>query len=211
MVACAALGRGLPEGVSIDALSASTRRTAVELVKRQINDAAQLGATTAYLIPPADDQGACLPAFAEVCWLLAEHAGERMVRLCLEPIPGRLLADSAQVLQFLDEADHGNLGMLLDVGHCLISAEDPASIVRQAGSRLTYVHLDDNDGQNDLHWPLLTGRLTETILLHLGQALRESGYQGAVALELKPGKADPIAALHQSQQIAQRLLGLPGS
>lgn len=207
LVACASLGRDLPEGVSLDALSVTSRKTAVELVKRQINDAAQLGATTAYLVPPADDRGACLPAFAEECSLLADHAAGRMVRLCVEAIPGRLLSSSAEALRFLDEADHVNLGLLLDVGHCLISGEDPAEIVHRAGSRLTYVHLDDNDGANDVHWPLLTGRLTEKTLRQLGQALREYGYQGAMALELKPGNGDPIEALRQSREIAYRLLG----
>ena len=60
LVACASLGRNLPEGVSLDALSVTSRRAAVEVVKQQINDAAQLGATTAYLIPPLDDRGALL-------------------------------------------------------------------------------------------------------------------------------------------------------
>ncbi len=178
LVACASLGRDLPEGISLDALAVSSRRPAVDLVKRQINDAAQLGATTAYLIPPADDRGACLPAFAEVCCLLADHAASRMVRLCLEPIPGRLLSDSTQVLAFLDEADHANLGLLLDVGHCQISGEEPAEVVRRAGSRLTYVHLDDNDGQNDLHWSLLHGRLTEATLVALGQASANAATRG---------------------------------
>jgi len=206
LVACASLGRDLPEGVSLDALSVTSRRTAVELAKRQINDAAQLGATTAYLIPPSDDRGACLTAFAEVCCLLADHAASRMMKVCLEPIPGRFVSDSAQALAFLDEAGHSNLGLLLDVGHCQISGEESAEVVRRAGSRLTYVHLDDNDGQNDLHWPLLRGRLTEATLIALGQALRECGYTGAVALELKPDYADALAALQESKEIAERLL-----
>ncbi len=210
LVACAALGRDLPQGISLDALAVASRRTAVELVKQQINDSAQLGVTTAYLIPPLDDSRACLTAFAEVCCLLAEHAAGRMVRLCLEPIPGRLLADSTRVLAFLEEAGHPNLGLLLDVGHCLISQEEPAEVVQRAGSRLRYVHLDDNDGQNDLHWPLLHGRLTEAPMLRLAQALRQGDYAGAVALELKPEYGDPIEALRESKAIAARLLASGG-
>ena len=205
-VACASLGRDLSAGLSLDALSVTTRRAAIEEVKRQLNDAATLGATCAYLVPPLDDRGACLPAFAEVCGLLAEHAAGRMIRLCLEPIPGRLLPDTHAMLAFLEEADHSNLGLLLDVGHCLISGEDPAAMVRLARDRLAYVHLDDNDGVGDLHWPLLTGRLTEDHLRQLGQALRQIGYRGGISLELSPKNPDPEEALRRSKAIAEQWL-----
>jgi hypothetical protein len=50
--------------------------------------------------------------------------------------------------------------------------------------------------------------LTELTLRVLGKALGEHGYRGAVSLELKPGNADPVAALRESKEIAERLLGL---
>jgi sugar phosphate isomerase/epimerase len=205
-VVCAALGRDLPAGESLDALSLSSRRAALEQVKRQINDAALLGATCAYLVSPADDQGACLPAYTEVCCLLADHAASRMMRLCLEPIPGRRFHDAASMLAFLKEADHPNLGLLLDVGHCLISGEEPAEMVRQAGERLAYVHLDDNDGVGDLHWPLLTGRLTPDHLRRLKRALDETGYTGGLALELNPSNPEPEEALRRSKALAEEYL-----
>ena len=205
-VGCVALGRDLSPGVSLDALSATTRRHALEEVKRQLTDAAALGATCAYLTPPVDDQGACVPAYTEVCCLLADHAASRMIEVCVEPIPGRLLPDCGAMLRFLEDADHPNLGLLLDVGHCLISGEDPADMARQAGPRLAYVHLDDNDGVNDVHWPLLTGRLTEEQLRQLGLALHAIGYDRGIALELKPGDLDPREALRRSKDIAEKWL-----
>jgi sugar phosphate isomerase/epimerase len=205
-VGCASLGRALAAGVSLDALSVTARRAALEEIKRQLNDAAILGATCAYLPPPLDDRGACLPAFAEGCCLLAEHAASRMIQLCLEPIPGRLLSDAGSMLTFLDEAGHANLGLLLDVGHCLISGENPAEVVRRAGPRLAYVHLDDNDGVGDLHWSLLTGRLTEDHLRRLGEALREIDYHGGMALELNPANPDSEEALRRSKGITEQWL-----
>jgi sugar phosphate isomerase/epimerase len=205
LVSCGALGRALPDGISLDALSLQRRREAVHLVKRQINDLALLGATCAYLIPPADDQGACLQAYAEACSLLAEHAAERMVRLALEPIPGRLLGNAAGVLALLEDIDHPNLGLLLDVGHCLISGEEPAEVARLAGARLAYVHVDDNDGVQDLHWPLLTGRLQYHQLQQLFAVLTQIAYRGGLALELTPGVGDAEAALYGSKQLLARL------
>ena len=44
-----------------------------------------------------------------------------------------------------------------------MSGEDPEAVIANAGDRLGYVHLDDNDGLSDLHWSLLEGVMTEEI------------------------------------------------
>jgi sugar phosphate isomerase/epimerase len=97
--------------------------------------------------------------------------------------------------------------LLLDVGHCLIAGEDAAAAARDAGPLLGYVHLDDNDGAGDLHWPLLTGRLTEARLAGLAAALRETGYRGGLSLELKAPPTGRGEALRRSKEIAERIFG----
>ena len=112
-------------------------------------------------------------------------------------------------MAWLERVGHGNLALLLDVGHCLISREDPADVIGRACPRLGYVHLDDNDGAGDLHWPLLTGRLTERVLQATLAALAASGYRGALALELHPENPDPVGALGSGweKMAAERLKG----
>ena len=56
---------------------------------------------------------------------------------------------AAATLAWLSKVDHDNLFLLLDLGHCLISDEDPTQVIAQAGRRLGYVHLDDNDGAGE--------------------------------------------------------------
>jgi sugar phosphate isomerase/epimerase len=209
LVSCAAVGRGLPPGCSLDAESAQDRRTAVDQVRRQIADAARLGATHCYLVPGQDAGAAALTRFTEACVLLADFAGGRMVRLCVEHVPGRALPTVAAALAWLDTAGHANLALLLDVGHCLISGEDPARAADRAGDRLGYVHLDDNDGVNDLHRPLLAGRLTEDMLDAFFSALRRLPYDGAVCLELNPQNPDPVAALREGKALLERRVSGP--
>src|SRR5207237_8978079 len=98
------------------------------------------------------------------------------------------------------------VSLLLDVGHCLISGEDAGAVTRWAGPRLGYVHLDDNDGMNDLHQPLFTGRLTREGLEQLLRALGELGYDGRLAFEFSPQLADPVAALREGQRELQSLM-----
>jgi D-psicose/D-tagatose/L-ribulose 3-epimerase len=146
--------------------------------------------------------------FAEGCALLAAYAAGCMVRLCVEHVPGRALPTAAVTLDWLERLGHPRLGLLLDVGHCLISNEDAAAVVRRAGDRLGYVHLDDNDGVGDLHWPLFTGHLTEQQLADTMRALQTIGYRGALALELNPANADPVAALRDGKRVMERILGM---
>jgi sugar phosphate isomerase/epimerase len=205
LVSCMALGRNLPAGHTFDAADVGLRRAALESLQRQVADAARLGATTAYLIPGTLADETALTCFADGCTLLADYAAARMIRLCVEHVPGRALPTAARTLDWLEQVGHAQLGLLLDVGHCLISGEDAASVVRRAGARLGYVHLDDNDGVGDLHWPLLTGRLTLAQLGELVTALRTIGYHGALSLELNPANAEPLDALREGKARMERI------
>lgn len=206
LVCCLALGRHLPEGHTLDAADVSVRRDTLALLQLQVADAARLGATTAYLIPGLDSSVTGRLYFGEGCALLADYAASRKIRLCVEHVPSRALPTAARTLDWLEQLGHPSLGLLLDVGHCLLSGEEAASVVQQAGERLGYVHLDDNDGAGDLHWPLLTGRLTEPQLGDTMRALQAIGYRGALALELNPLNADPFAALRDGKQIVERMI-----
>ena len=203
LVRCAAVGRGLPDGCALDAADAGLRREALERMQRQLADAARLGATCIYVVSGIDGGAVGLAYFAEACGLLADYAAGRMVRLCVEPIPGRALPDAAAALAWLRQAAHPNLGLLLDVGHCLLAGEDAAAAARAAGPLLAYVHLDDNDGAADLHWPLLSGRLTAAQLAELAAALRDIDFSGGLSLELKASAVERAEAWRRSKEIAE--------
>jgi sugar phosphate isomerase/epimerase len=201
LVACVAVGRGLPGGVTLDAADVTVRRQAVAQVEQQIQGAAQLGASRCYVVPGHDASRSGLIHFADACAVLADFAAARMLRLCVEHVPGRALSTVAGTLAWLGQIQHDALDLLLDVGHCLISDEDPVQAVLAAGARLGYVHLDDNDSVSDLHWPLLTGRLTAEMLDALLNVLDTDDYDGGVALELNPANADPIRALAEGKAL----------
>ena len=206
IVSCMPLGRGLPEGQTLDAASVGDRRAALETMKRQVADAARLGATHCYLIPGLEPGADALARYSEAAIVLADFAVGRRMKLCVEHIPGRALPTGMGTLSWLDQLGHENLFLLLDIGHCLISGEEPAAVLRTAGNRLGYIHFDDNDGVGDLHWPLLSGKLTEPMLRETIGALQEIGYRNALCLELNAGNDDPLEALRRSKVILDGLL-----
>lgn len=218
LVACASLGRSLPEGQALDAVDPVQRLAALAAVKRQMTDAAQLGATHGYVVPGTDASANGLSRFGQSCQELADYAAQRMIRLCVEHVPGRALPTARAVAAWLKRHPHPNLELLLDVGHCLITREDPAEVLSVAP--VGYLHLDDNDGQHDLHWPLLTGHLTEEMLARtlVAWQARVPRQQAGLALELHPSPLDSrpegqdgagssaLKALHQGKALVERLL-----
>ena len=82
-----------------------------------------------------------------------------------------------------------------------MSKEDPAAVIAAAGDRLGYVHLDDNDGEGDLHWSLLEGVLTEKALAATFAALALSQYTGPASLEPQSPTSRPRGRLNPKPRL----------
>jgi sugar phosphate isomerase/epimerase len=134
IVAVAALGEDLPAGCTLDTPDVDARRRALNIVRLQVIDAAQLGATCAWLRPGADVGPAAQACFAEACTLLADYAARRMLQLCVTHAPGRALPTAGHALAWVEQAGAA-VGLLLDTGH-LAPDEDLGALIRRAGPRL---------------------------------------------------------------------------
>lgn len=193
-ISCMAASADMPEGASLTGDGAQAGR---DHVLRALDHGASLGAKTAYLVPEGDD----LDRFAEPLPEIAEWAQSLGMKLCVEHFPGTILPTVPFTLGFLAEIGHPNLYLVFDIGHAQMANEDPAEMVRLAGDRLGYVHLDDNDGENDLHLGLYDGVMTDVVLHAMFDALGKMGYEGHVSLELKSNLPDPLDALKRSREI----------
>ena len=198
---CVAAAFGLEPGDDLASPDPAAAQRAAAYVADALAYSAAIGAATAYLVPGKEADGNTLKRYAAALAPLAERAAQLQVRLCLEHFPGTPLPTVAATLDFIAAVDHDNLFLLFDIGHAQMSAEDPSRALEAAGPRLGYVHLDDNDGQQDLHLGLTDGILTETILARTFQTLADLDYSGGLSLELSPNLADPLAALRQSRAL----------
>jgi len=203
-VSCVALEQCQPNGLDLADVDAGSRRRAVEYYRSSLGAARSLGSPAGYVTPPkaADDE--TRKRWSESLLELADHAQSEDLRIGVEHFPGRLLPTADATLDMIRDLGHEQLGLLLDVGHLLISGEEPGEVIRAAGPRLVYVHFDDNDGDRDLHWALLTGKLTETLIKSTFDALGEVGYGGGVCLELQPKLDDPAGNLARGKEILER-------
>ena len=201
-VSSVAASYGVPDNAALDSLDQGVRANGLAHVEQVVSSCAAMGGSVVYLVPGTNDSQDALSCYADSLADAADSAAAHNVRLCIEHFPGTALPTAAGTLDYINTIDHPNLGLLFDIGHVQISGENPADVIRQAGERLFYVHLDDNDGLGDLHWALLDGVLTIETLRGTFGALQDIGFSGAVSLELSPLLGDPFQALKRSRQIA---------
>jgi len=204
-VSCIATSFDMPEGSALDSADAEMAGAALGHTERVLELGRSLGAKAAYVVPEEGD-GSALERYARSLETAADRAADLGIGLGIEFLPGRCLPTAAATLGFLRTVDHPNLYLLLDVGHAQMSGEDPAAIIEAAGDRLGYVHLDDNDGEEDQHLGLLDGMMSEETLERTFAALRGTGYEGMVSLELNAELADPAGDLLKSREVVERVM-----
>ena len=109
---------------------------------------------------------------------LADYAGERGVRLAIEPLnrfETSFLNTAAQTMEVVERVDSPAVGVLLDTFHMNIEEKDQAAAIRLAGDKLAHFHACGNDrgapGADHMPWAAIIA------------ALHEIGYDGAVVIE----------------------------
>jgi sugar phosphate isomerase/epimerase len=114
---------------------------------------------------------------------LVEHAGERGVRLSVEPEPGMLVETVDDALRLhSDVGAPPELGITVDVGHCLVvEPEGVEGALRAAAPHLFNVQLDDMPPTHHEHRPFGEGSIDLPLVL---ATLADIGYTGVAAVEL---------------------------
>ena len=188
----------LPDGLTLDSLATPDAETALPCLFDCLERTAALGVRTAYMVTPPSRVGAEQTYIASMS-RLGDEAVRLGVKLCVEPSPGFALGDYTETMRMLHAANSDGLYALLDLGHLLLTGEDPADTIRMLGDRLGYVHVDDNDGRSDVHYGLLEGVLSEHALHEFLDALAISAYDGPLAIEIKSDIPSPLASLVNSR------------
>jgi len=204
-LSCMAVAHLMPEGAALDDVHSEARQLAIAHVRQGIREAEQLGITDVYVGPPSSDASDSMAAYRESILVLADQSSCSGVRLGIEHFPGRGLPTVNATLDFISNVGHHNLYLLLDIGHNQIAGESPRAAISAAGDRLMYVHVNDNDGQNDTHAGLLEGVQGEAWLRDAVLAVKESTYAGPISVEVNQSLPDPRASACESLAILRRL------
>jgi len=125
-----------------------------------------------------DERRRTIAAVAERLRPVAEYAGERDVKLAVEPLnryETSLINTVDQGLALVAEVDHPACGLLLDSFHMNIEEKSPAAAARAATGHIAHVHACGTDrgspGADSFDWPPFLA------------ALHDAGYDGPMCIE----------------------------
>jgi len=141
----------------------------------------------ARLLPPSE-RDAERQRTVQALRKLAAYAGERGIRLAMEPL-NRFETDMINIvdqgLSLIDEIGSPYVGLHLDTFHMHLEEKDSAAAIRRAGDRVFHFHACENDrgvpGTGQVNWKAVAG------------ALKDIHYDGAVVIESFTPKVKTIA------------------
>ena len=172
----------------------SVRGDSVSYACRSVDFASHIGADLVYACSirrgPEDERADSLRRLDRSIRECAHYAEGLGIRFALEPFPTGVLPTVNDTVGFVKDIEADNLGLLLDTGHAAISGEPLAVAARISRGKTIHVHLNNNDGVGDLHWPPQRGKLQASDFAKFMAELNNQGYAGRVSLEIS--KAEPV-------------------
>ena len=167
---------------------ASIRRACLEEFRRCLRGAHRLGASvlnTHYNKPPsAFFQREVVAWHVEVLAPLCDEAAALGITIVLEHVPSGGSDQLGNIAAILDRVPL--LRLHLDSGHAKLEGQGDRwkEYIERLGPKLGHVHLSDNDGSADQHLPLGAPPRGATDWPKHIRALRASGYDGTITLEV---------------------------
>mmetsp|Transcript_8911 Transcript_8911/g.17438 ORF Transcript_8911/g.17438 Transcript_8911/m.17438 type:complete len:145 (+) Transcript_8911:167-601(+) len=94
----------------------------------------------------------------------------------------------------VQDIDRPNMGLTLDVGHCLAAGENPAQSVAMVGARGKLFGMQLNDGYQRLGAEdgLMFGSVHPRMAIELVYWLRKTKYAGHIYFDTFPRNEDPV-------------------
>jgi xylose isomerase len=194
------------------------RRAAIDLTKRGLDAAMEMGASVMTLWLGQDGvdysfQGDFARMWDDTVAALAEvaaHTPDLPIAVEYKPNEPRafaLLPDMATTLLALKETGRDNLGVTVDFCHVLFAGEIPAQVARLAArhSRILGVHLNDGYGKRDDG--LMVGAVHPVQTVELFVELARMNYDGVIYFDTFPdhGGLDPVAEGATNIRMTERL------
>jgi sugar phosphate isomerase/epimerase len=185
------------------------RRIRTDHTRRCLTLARELGARCITTEPggpvePGGSWSAALRLFVEELKPVAEHAEKQGVLLLIEPEPGLLIETADQFLELMQHIEAPAVGLNFDIGHFYCVGDDPAATVARLARYIRHFHLEDIAASR-VHHHLVPGEGAIDFAATF-RAIRSTGYDGWVTIELYPYVDDPDAAARTARQRVLKIL-----
>lgn len=127
----------------------------------------------------------CCDAHPEVKFSLEYKPTDENTRFFTVPSTGAALL-------LVKEIDRPNMGLTLDVGHMLMSGENPAQSISMVGKRLFGIQLNDGYTRLAAEDGMMFGSIHPSMALEIIYQLRRIGFSGHFYFDTFPQRTDPV-------------------
>ncbi len=185
------------------------RRVRIDHTKRALSLCAELGAPHITTEPggplaPGQSREEAIDLFVEGLKPMAEHAHNLGVLLLIEPEPGLLVETTDQYLEVAERLNAPSIGLNFDIGHAFCMSEDLPRQIAKLAPHTRHYHFEDIAATR-VHHHLVPG--TGAIdFAEVITAIRRTGYDGWLTVELYPFVDDPDAAARQAIEVLRPLV-----
>ena len=137
----------------------------------------------------------CEPVLEDQLGHILARADELDVDVGIECEPGLFVERTDELLAWIERMGSPRLGANLDVGHSVVSGEDPAQAIERLAGRIWNLHIEDI--RQAKHYHLIPGE-GDIDFSAIAAALDRTGYGRWATVELYTQAADPDRAAAES-------------
>ena len=192
---------------TLGASSEATRRSSIDLCKRAMDIAAEVGCPYIGLWPGHDGFDYYFEADYQALWSrwvegvqeIADHNPN--IKVGLEPKPDEpraysFISSVPKALLLIEDIGRDNVGICLDIGHSLYGHENLSEVIAQSqmrGDKLFHMHMNDNYNASDLD--MIFGSVHTLEFIEMFYWLRRTGYAGFMSIDLFAYRTDPATSV----------------
>lgn len=194
-------------GGTLGARDSKIRQESIDLVKRAMDIAADVGCPYVGLWPGQDGYDYYLEANYPQLWEwwvqgvqeIADHNPDIRIGLEAKPTEPRaysLISTNPKTLLMLRDIDRQNVGVCLDIGHSLYAHEDLGEVVALShlnGDKLFHCHMNDNYNDSDLD--MIFGSVHTIEFIEFFYWLRRTNYARWLSIDLFAYRTDPAQSV----------------
>lgn len=185
-------------------------RVRIDHTRRALDLCAELGAPHITTepggpIPPGVSRAQAVDQFVEVLKPLAEHAEKLGILLLIEPEPELLVETTDQYVEIHDRVGSKALGLNFDVGHAFCMSEDLPRAITALAPLTRHYHLEDIAATRVHHHMVPGDGVID--FAEVVSAIKATGYDGWLTVELYPFQDDPDAAARRAYEVLKPLVG----
>ena len=180
-----------------------------EHTKRALQLARDIGAPNITTEPGGPKDGRAWDELADVFYEelmpCIDEAAKCEVPLLIEPEPELLIERFDEYLRFMERIDSPYSGLNFDIGHAYCVSEDPQDWVEQMAPHTKHYHFEDI-ADTRVHQHLIPGHGAIDFDATLA-AIKRTGYDGWITVELYPYIDNPDAAASEAFEYLSSRIG----